>query len=198
MDISKRKKTQTSKNNRIYSLLLVLTSKDATTDTHLSITAEIMGEFAKFLGIKVTKIEALKLFAEFHDIGKVGIPEIILLKKEKLTLEEFSKIKNHSEIGYKLTEFVPSLTFAAKWILHHHERWDGKGYPGKLAGAKIPFESRILALVDAFEAMTSDNRAYRRTKTKEEAIAEIRKCSGTQFDPELAAAFIEFLEVASK
>jgi HD-GYP domain-containing protein (c-di-GMP phosphodiesterase class II) len=167
MDSNKIKSNRTSKNSRISSLLAGLIAKDTTTATHLNITAEIMEEFAKFLGLKETKIEELKLFAKFHDIGKAGIPNIILLKKGKLTLEEFNEIKRHSEIGYKLTKFVPSLTFASGWILCHHENWDGTGYPWKLTGTKIPLESRILALVDSYEAMTSDNRAYRRTKTKE-------------------------------
>lgn len=197
MYFNKIKKDQASKNNQISSLLAGLILKDTTTATHLNITAEIMGEFAKFLGLKETKIKELKLFAKFHDIGKAGIPDTILLKKEKLTFEEFEEIKRHSERGYKLTKFVPSLTFASGWILRHHENWNGTGYPGKLAGTKIPLESRILALVDSYEAMTSDNRSYRRTKTKEEAIIEIKKCSGTQFDPELATAFIKFLEASS-
>lgn len=197
MNSNKIKSNRTGKNRRVASLLSGLTAKDTTTATHLNITAEIMGEFAKFLGIKTTKIEALKLFAKFHDIGKAGIPYTILLKKGKLTSEEFEEIKKHSEIGYRLTKFTPSLTFASEWILYHHERWDGEGYPGKLVGTEIPLESRILALVDAFEAMTSDNRAYRKTKTKEEAIIEIEKCSGTQFDPGLATAFIKFLEAYS-
>jgi diguanylate cyclase (GGDEF)-like protein len=193
---NKLKNDQSSKNNMISSLLLVLTSKDSTSETHLSITSEIIEKFAKFLGIKDKKIEELKLFAKFHDIGKAGVPDAILLKKEKLTLEEFEEIKRHSEIGYKLTKFVPYLAFAAEWILRHHERWDGGGYPGKLAGEEIPLESRIMAIVDSYEAMTSGNRTYRQTKTKPEAIEEIKACSGTQFDPGLTASFIKFLETS--
>jgi HD-GYP domain-containing protein (c-di-GMP phosphodiesterase class II) len=157
-----------------------------------------MEEFAKYLGIEQTKIEKLKLFAKFHDIGKVGISDRIILKPGKLTPEEYSEIKRHCEIGYKITKFVPYLSFAADWILRHHEKWDGTGYPGGLAGDKIPLESRIMALIDSYEAMTSP-RPYRTfVKDKNEAIEEIKRCSGTQFDPELAMAFINFLNSSTK
>lgn len=189
---------QNSKNNIVESLLMVLVSKDPTTEAHSDRTSIIMEEFAKYLGIEQTKIEKLKLFAKFHDIGKVGISDRIILKPGKLTSEEYSEIKRHCEIGYKITKFVPYLSFAADWILRHHEKWDGTGYPGGLAGDKIPLESRIMALIDSYEAMTSP-RPYRTfVKDKNEAIEEIKRCSGTQFDPELAMAFINFLNSSTK
>jgi len=193
---NKMKNGQKSKDEMIAALLLTLTSKDATAEAHLTRAAEIIASFAKFLDRDEARIEALRLFAKFHDVGKAGIPEAILLKQGPLTPEEFGEMQRHSEIGYKLTKFVPYLAFASDWILHHHENWDGTGYPGKLAGEKIPFESRMMLLVGAYVTMISEDKASKGAKTKEEAIEEISKGKGTQFDPELAAAFIEFLRTS--
>ena len=167
---NKMKNGQKSKDEMIAALLLTLTSKDATAEAHLNRTSEIIANFAKFLGRSESRIEELKLFAKFHDIGKAGIPKAILLKEGALTPEEVEEMQRHSEIGYKLTKFVPYLAFAADWILHHHENWDGTGYPGKLVGEKIPYESRVMLLVGTYVAMTSAREGYKAGKTKAEAI----------------------------
>jgi HD-GYP domain-containing protein (c-di-GMP phosphodiesterase class II) len=139
-----------------------------------------------------SKITDLRLLAQFHDIGKVGIPDRILFKRGPLTSEEASEMQRHSEIGHRIAMSAPDLAPIAEFILKHHEWWNGTGYPLKLKGENIPLECRILAIADAYDAMTSD-RPYRRAMPHEDAIAEIMKCKGVQFDPELVLVFIELL-----
>ena len=120
----------------------------------------------------------------------MGVDAKILSKSGELTEEEWAEMRKHPEIGFRIAQATSQLIPIAKYILCHHERWDGKGYPQGLIGEKIPLLSRIVAIVDAFDAMTND-RAYRSAMTKGEAIEEIRRNSGTQFDPEVARVFIE-------
>ena len=112
-----------------------------------------MGEHLLF---SAEKIADLRLFAQFHDIGKVGIPDSILLKPAALTLEEKIEMQRHSEIGHRIAQSAPDLTPISDWVLKHHEWWDGQGYPLGLAGEDIPLECRMLAIADAYDAMTSD------------------------------------------
>ncbi|NLT20622.1 MAG: HD domain-containing protein, partial [Syntrophomonadaceae bacterium] len=135
----------------------------------------------------------LQLLAQFHDIGKVGVPDRILFKEDRLTPEEYLEMQRHSEIGQRIALAAPELSSLAGLILKHHEWWNGKGYPLGLAGEDIPLECRILALADAYDAMTND-RPYRKAMSHEEAKAEIIRCSGTQFEPRLATLFLELLE----
>jgi response regulator RpfG family c-di-GMP phosphodiesterase len=123
-----------------------------------------------------------------HDIGKIGIPDAILLKPAKLTAEEWQVMRRHPEIGYRILHGIPVLLPAAEIVLTHQERFDGSGYPQGLRGAQIPLGARLFALADTFDAMTSD-RPYRKALTTEAAYAEILRCSGTQFDPELVEIF---------
>jgi diguanylate cyclase (GGDEF)-like protein len=125
-----------------------------------------------------------------HDVGKIGISERILLKPGRLTAEERSVIELHPQIGYRLIEKVPALQAMAAGILHHHERWDGNGYPSGLRGEEIPLEARVICVADCFSAMTS-NRPYRNGMTIEEACAELERCAGTQFDPRVVRLFVE-------
>lgn len=134
----------------------------------------------------------LRLFALFHDLGKIGIPDRILFKPGYLTDDEFLQIKKHSEIGCRIAKTVPDLKPIADWILKHHEWFSGKGYPLGLAGEEIPLECRILAIVDAYDAMISD-RPYRRATTISEAVAELIRSSGEQFDPKLVQKFVSTL-----
>ncbi|NLJ39721.1 MAG: HD domain-containing protein, partial [Candidatus Atribacteria bacterium] len=134
----------------------------------------------------------LRLLAVLHDIGKVAIPQTILTKASELSLDEWRLIKQHPEIGYRIVQSSPDLAFIAKGILTHHERWDGTGYPRGLKGEDIPLSSRILAIVDAYDVMIS-GRAYKEKMSNEEAIKEIIRGSGTQFDPFLAKIFIEII-----
>ncbi|WDU82776.1 HD-GYP domain-containing protein [Caloramator sp. Dgby_cultured_2] len=128
-----------------------------------------------------------------HDLGKVAISDDILNKREPLTDEEWEILKSHPEKGYRIAVSSPELAGIADLILKHHERWDGKGYPLGLKGEEIPVECRILAVVDAYDAMTN-SRPYNIVKTHEEAIEEIKRCSGTQFDPKIANVFLEVFE----
>jgi HD-GYP domain-containing protein (c-di-GMP phosphodiesterase class II) len=134
-------------------------------------------------------LDQLTLLTMLHDIGKVAIRESILKKPGPLTLEEWEEMKKHPEIGYRIAQNTPELSAVAEYILFHHERWDGTGYPRGLAGEEIPLLCRILAVADAYDAMTS-NRVYRQAMGKQEALAELKRNAGTQFDPALVEKFI--------
>ena len=134
----------------------------------------------------------MRLFAQFHDIGKVGIPDSILKKAGPLTADEMEEMKRHCEIGHRIAQSSPELAPIADWVLKHQERWDGTGYPFGLSREEIPLECRILALVDAYDAMVGD-RPYRQALNHAAAMAEIQRSAGTQFDPELTRLFLDFL-----
>jgi len=136
-------------------------------------------------GVNQAKIAGL-----VHDIGKIGISNIILDKEGKLTRSEWEEVKKHCEVGYRILSSVNEFSEIAEFVLSHQERWDGKGYPQGLKGEVIPVQSRIIAVADSFDAMTS-NRAYRLGMSDEEALNEIRKCAGSQFDPDIARVFLE-------
>lgn len=138
----------------------------------------------------------MRLFAHFHDIGKIGIPNRILFKPDILTTEEMNVMKGHTEIGYRITVASADLIHISDWILKHHEWWNGNGYPLNLKGEDIPIQCRILAIVDVFDAMTSD-RPYRKALSREAAIAEILKNKGIQFDPKLVDEFIAMMDAKS-
>ena len=137
----------------------------------------------------------LILLSEMHDLGKVAIPDEILNKKESLTTEEWEILKTHPEKGYRIAISSPELAPIADYILKHHERWDGKGYPFGLKEREIPIECRILAIADAYDAMTSQ-RPYNKVKSHEDAVEEIKRCAGTQFDPKIAEIFTEVITIS--
>ena len=122
-------------------------------------------------------------------MGKIGIAEAVLTNPGRLTADEFAQIKRHPEIGYGILKDIPHMTTALPGVLHHHERWDGKGYPHGLAGEAIPLIGRVLALADTFDAMSS-TRSYRAATPREKVLEEIRRCAGTQFDPALVPMFV--------
>jgi HD-GYP domain-containing protein (c-di-GMP phosphodiesterase class II) len=145
------------------------------------------------LGWREDRLEALRLGAALHDVGKVSVRQEVLAKPGALDEDELAEIRVHPVEGVWLLAGVPSLTPALPYVLFHHERWDGDGYPTRRAGAAIPLEGRILAVVDAFDAMTS-GRPYRSALSADRAAAEIRRCAGTQFDPDVAEAFLDALD----
>ena len=151
--------------------------------------AELSNKVGKMIGMKGYEIENLKLLSLLHDIGKTGIPDSILLKPGKLDQKEMSIMKRHCEIGFRIASTLHELLPIADGILSHHERWDGTGYPRGLKAKEIPLLSRIVSVLDTYDAMTN-NRPYRKALSVQEAIDEIRRCSGTQFDPYIVDIFI--------
>jgi HD-GYP domain-containing protein (c-di-GMP phosphodiesterase class II) len=145
------------------------------------------------LGWTGERLEALRLGATLHDVGKVNVRREVLAKPGRLDEDELAEIRAHPVEGMWLLAGVPSLAPALPYVLFHHERWDGAGYPTRRAGRAIPLEGRILAVTDAFDAMTS-GRPYRRALSAEQAADEIRRCAGAQFDPDVAYAFLAALD----
>jgi HD-GYP domain-containing protein (c-di-GMP phosphodiesterase class II) len=135
-------------------------------------------------------INQIRIAGLMHDIGKIGIEEKILNKPNKLNQEERYELIRHVEIGYRILSSVNEFSEIANHVLEHHERWDGSGYPKGLKGEEISLQARIIAIADSFDAMTTD-RPYRGALNEQEAIKELKRCSGTQFDPEIVKIFIE-------
>lgn len=185
---------RTSSRNQILSALMAaLEEKDYLAYGHGERLKNICAKIGEKLGLSLQQMADMNLLAEVHDIGKVAVPDNVLFKNTPLTEEEWSIIRQHPEKGYRIAISSPDLAGIADLILEHHERWDGKGYPLGLKGEQIPVECRILAIADAFDAMTSE-RPYRKPLSKEEALEEIKKNAGTQFDPELVKVFIAVME----
>lgn len=164
--------------------------KDPMIRGHSEAVATYVGAVADSLGVDVRRREELVFGSLLHDVGKIGISERILLKPGRLTTEERSIVELHPRIGFRLVEQVAALKPIAPAILHHHERFDGNGYPGGLAGEQIPLEARIICVADSFSAMT-EPRPYRESLSMEEACAELERCASTQFDPEVVRLFVE-------
>lgn len=149
---------------------------------------QLAKKIGSLLNLSEIDLDHLELLATLHDIGKIGISEQILNKPGKLNDAEWFEMRKHPEIGYRIALSTSNLAPIAEYILCHHERWDGTGYPQKLAGTNIPLLSRILTVVDSYDAMTQD-RAYRKAMSHEDAMAEIQINSGTQFDPQIVKVF---------
>lgn len=181
----------------VKTLISVINAKDRYTYGHSERVVLYSRLMANKLNLSKKDKENLIYGAYMHDIGKINIPKEVLMKKMPLTNEEWEMLKQHPENGVEIIKTIDSLSGAMPIILHHHERYDGKGYPYGLKGEEIPFLARILCVVDSFDAMTS-NRPYNKRKTYEEAIEELKRCSGAQFDPELSNAFIEVIKENSE
>ncbi|MGH9712980.1 MAG: HD-GYP domain-containing protein [Candidatus Acidiferrales bacterium] len=167
----------------------LLDLKDLNTGVHSTRLAEWALHVGGELGLSEKDLKDLEVAALLHDIGKVGIPDAILNKPGKLTTEEYELMKKHPEYGWAVLRQVPGMEQASLLILHHHESFDGKGYPGGLSGQEIPVGSRIVSVIDAFDAMVS-SRPYRQGLPFEEAERRLFEASGTQFDPDVVAHFV--------
>ena len=171
------------------SLVTALDVRDQETRGHSVRVATHSLDLARMLGIySEEELATVYRGALMHDVGKIGVPDAILLKPAKLTDEEWEFMRRHSALGYRILAQVPYLRPAAKIVLAHHERWDGDGYPRRLKGENIPFGARIFALADTYDAIISD-RPYRKGQTPDAALQEILRCAGSQFDPKVVEAF---------
>jgi putative two-component system response regulator len=183
--------------NAITALAYALEAKDVYTSGHSQRVTEISVAIAKHLGLPSETIEKIRLAGLVHDIGKIGVREAVLNKPGSLSDEEFEHVRLHSVTGERILQPIVDDGEILKAVRHHHERYDGTGYPDGLKGEQIPQLARIIAVADTFDAMTSE-RPYRKALTKDVACAEVERCRGTQFDPEAADAFLEVWRLASK
>jgi len=177
----------------ITSLEQSLYEKDYITAEHATRVRELSIQFGTELNLDDNVIDELNVLASLHDIGKIAIPKSILDKAGPLTDEEWIIIEKHPETGYRITKVTHGMDKIAEDILYHHERWDGTGYPKGLKGEEIPLASRIMAIIDTFDVMTHE-RPYKKAISKQKTINEIKKCSGSQFDPILVKAFLAYLD----
>ncbi len=167
----------------------ILDSRDPYTFAHSWRVSALCESIVGKMGISPEWKDVIHVAAHLHDIGKIGVPDNILNKPGKLSFSEFEIIKNHSEIGYNIVKNIPSLEKIALYVRHHHERWDGKGYPLGLAGKDIPFGARIIAVADTFDALTS-SRPYSKALSMDEAIGIIKCESSRQLCPETCDVFL--------
>ena len=177
----------------IQTLRYTVEAKDPYTRGHSDRVAEYSELIGKYLNLSEDDLHILKIGGLFHDIGKIGIPDSILLKESKLDDNEYSQIKNHPMIGVHMLGDANIFKDIIPMVKHHHERFDGRGYPSQLAGEDIPLIARIAAVADTFDAMTS-KMSYRNALPLDVVKEEIKRCSGTQFDPKLAELFLEILD----
>lgn len=174
------------------SLISLIDLRDRYTGGHSSRVAGYCRQIALQMDLAHEDTEEIVLAAALHDIGKIGVPDSVLLKQGSLTEEEFEWIRKHPEFGWMAVRNVDGFQNASLLILHHHERWDGRGYPGNLRSAEIPLGATIISVADSFDALTTD-RPYRAGRSPAEAVREISRCSGTQFNPDVVHAFCEVI-----
>ncbi len=180
---------ETTYSTTLWALVAALDAREHEVSNHSQRVVRYSLAVARRMGLPERELPGIGRGALLHDIGKIGIPDAILLKPAKLTDEEWTEMRRHPQIGFDILRAIPFLGPPAEVVLSHQERFDGRGYPRGLAGEAIPLGARIFAIADTYDAMTSD-RPYRRRTTPEAARAEILRCSGTQFDPRCADAFL--------
>jgi diguanylate cyclase (GGDEF)-like protein len=178
------------------SLAKAVDARDTYTGSHSERVSELAARVATRVGLDAEQIELTRLAGSLHDLGKLAIPEEILRKPGTLTDSERLVLERHPQIGFRMLDSL-GVDLVADLVLHHHERWDGAGYPDGLRGEQIPLGARIIFVTDAFDAMTSD-RVYRAKRSPDAALLELQRCAGTQFDPGIVAAFAEELEISAE
>ncbi len=171
----------------------LLDLRDLNTGVHSTRLAEWALRVARQLGVDESHVPDIEMGALLHDIGKVGVPDQILNKPARLTEEEYAIVKRHPEFGWTVLRNLPTFERSSLYVLHHHENFDGTGYPARLKGSEIPDGARIVSVIDAFDAMVS-SRPYRRGLPFEEAARRLRESSGTQFDPAVVETFLPFAQ----
>jgi two-component system, cell cycle response regulator len=175
----------------VEALAALIDARDRATGDHgAGVTIPSM-RLARAMGCTGRQVAVIGVAARLHDLGKVALPDALLLKPERLSPEEHARMERHPDAGADVLAKVPGLRATARLVRAHHERWDGMGYPHRIAGDDIPLGSRVIAVVDAYSAMTTKRR-YRDTMDPEAAVSELRRCAGTQFDPDVVAAFAAF------
>jgi putative nucleotidyltransferase with HDIG domain len=185
----------------VEALVYAIEARDPATRGHGARVTELAEAIARRLGWDDLRIEGLRLGALLHDVGKLAISARVLTKPGPLDEHEVRLVRTHPIVGARLVASVGGRLAALPYVLYHHERWEGGGYPTGRAGEEIPLEGRVLAVADAYDAMTS-SRPYRRAVSAERALEEVERCAGSQFDPAIAALFVEawaagWLSVAS-
>lgn len=176
----------------IQTLRYTVEAKDKYTRGHSDRVSEYAVLLGKYLGLSDVDLDTLRVGGLFHDIGKIGVPDAIIQKEGKLDDNEYSQIKQHPNIGVNILSHAKIFQNILPIVEHHHERYDGNGYPSKLAGENIPYLARVTAVVDSFDAMNS-KRAYRNSLPLDVIISEFEKCKGSQFDPKIADVFLDIL-----
>jgi diguanylate cyclase (GGDEF)-like protein/PAS domain S-box-containing protein len=189
---SKLLEQRSHQNVMLSSIMATMYAKSQETEAHSQRIARFARLIAGEIGLGQLQLDELDLLSKLHDVGKVGIDDRILNKPAGLTPEEWAVMRTHPEIGHRILMVSPELRNIAEYVLNHHERWDGRGYPNGRTGESIPLLSRILSIADAYDAMTED-RIYRPALPREHALKEIEKNAGTQFDPQLANLFVEYM-----
>jgi putative two-component system response regulator len=177
----------------IQTLRYTVEAKDTYTRGHSDRVSEFSVLIGRHLNLPDADIDTLRIGGLFHDIGKIGVPDSILQKEAKLTDDEYSQIKQHPNIGIHILSHAKIFQNILPIVEHHHEKYDGSGYPGRLAGQNIPYLARITSIADSFDAMNS-RRSYRDSLPMDVIIGEFKRCKGTQFDPEITEAFLDILE----
>ena len=191
--VETNKKLEKAYLDNIETLRFTVEAKDTYTRGHSDRVSEYSVLIGKKLGLSEEDLKTLRVGGLFHDIGKIGVPDNILLKESKLTDEEYNEIKKHPSIGAHILSSATIFQDIIPIVKHHHERYDGNGYPDHLKGEDIPYLARIAAVADSFDAMTS-KRTYRDSLPIDVVISEFKRCKGTQFDPNLADLFLDILE----
>lgn len=184
---------EASYDRTIASLAAAVDARDASTEQHSARVTDLSIELGRWLGLSDTEIQQLHRGALLHDVGKIGVSDAILRKPGSLTDAEWQEMRRHPEIGYRILQNVSFLEDALPVVLHHHERWDGSGYPHRLRGSEIPLQARLFAVIDAYDAITSD-RPYRAGAQHDEAMERLQRDAGTHFDPTMVDAFAAMME----